>query len=614
MSIRWKLVTMFMALVFLVMVVTGTFVIMSMRLAEESSQAEELANHANQIYGHVILPAFNAWDEDEDRQAMEQLFSETFGGLIAGRLPANMYAFIISGQTRMTLETTADNSTGFYDFLNQQVVIAALNGEEVFSPPGRQYADHLGRYVSFFELAVPVFLGEQDTPDYVIYMRSNAYEFMALQNSIVGTIGLAALLALLGASVLSIVFAGSITQNLLRLNNKISDYKVGAAIEPIAIDDARDEIGRLAISFNVMSRDLNAGMAAITNEKNKMEIILYNMTDGVLAYDEAGVLLHSNYACEELLGIKGIELLGMEELFGRIGIDFPEGSLMENMDNREDAIINIGEKYVNVSFNPYKSEDGRTQGVIIVFQDITKHMLLDNMRKEFVANVSHELRTPLTTIKSYTETLMDGAGDDVVLRDDFLNVINNETDRMTNIIKDLLDLSRFDNKKAEFDFDFVDLVALVENNVRQHKIMGDKTNKEIIFTSELISAHIHMDPERINQVLDNIITNSFRYSGDGARVEVEIHESGRFYMVLITDNGIGIPRENLRMIFERFYRVDKARSRELGGTGLGLPIAKEIMEAHGGRINVTSELGVGTTMMLRFPKDRRGEEWPEEMA
>jgi two-component system sensor histidine kinase VicK len=113
-----------------------------------------------------------------------------------------------------------------------------------------------------------------------------------------------------------------------------------------------------------------------------------------------------------------------------------------------------------------------------------------------------------------------------------------------------------------------------------------------------------MDPERINQVLDNIITNSFRYSGDGAKVEVEIHESGRYYNVYIGDNGIGIPKEDLRMIFERFYRVDKARSRELGGTGLGLSIAREIMEAHGGRINASSEIGMGTTMMLRFPKER----------
>jgi two-component system sensor histidine kinase VicK len=340
-------------------------------------------------------------------------------------------------------------------------------------------------------------------------------------------------------------------------------------------------------------------MAAVTNEKNKMEIIMYSMSDGVLAYDENGMLIHSNYACEELLGIENIGRMSMYELFDEIGIDFPEG---KSIDNMEDSTINLGDKYVNVNFNPYKSQDDHTQGVIIVFQDITRHMLLDNMRKDFVATVSHEIRTPLTTIKSYAETLLDGAAEDANLRSEFLSVINNEADRMATIVKDLLELSRFDSNRMEFDFETTDLVALVTANVRQHKISGEKLNKEIAFVSNLNTAYVYIDPESINQVLDNIITNSFRYSGDDAKTEVEIRESRLFYMVYITDNGIGIPKEDLRQVFERFYRVDKARSRELGGTGLGLSIAKEIMEAHGGRINASSELGRGTTMMLRFPK------------
>jgi len=229
-------------------------------------------------------------------------------------------------------------------------------------------------------------------------------------------------------------------------------------------------------------------------------------------------------------------------------------------------------------------------------------MLLDNMRKDFVANVSHEIRTPLTTIRSYAETLLDGAAEDANLRNEFLNVITNEADRMASIVKDLLELSRFDSNRMEFDFEITDLIALVSANVRQHKISVEKDNKEITFINSLDTAYVYIDPERINQVLNNIIINSFRYSGDDAKTEVEIRESKLFYMVYITDNGIGIPKEDLRMVFERFYRVDKARSRELGGTGLGLSIAKEIMEAHGGRINASSELGRGTTMMLRFPK------------
>ncbi|MCL2396500.1 MAG: cell wall metabolism sensor histidine kinase WalK [Defluviitaleaceae bacterium] len=596
MSIRWKLATMFIALVFLVMIVAGTIIIFSLRIAEEDARREDLALMIQNINAEVIqrnIAAGTVFDEDA-RADLEDAIRESFA-IISGQTPADTEAFIVSGQNRMTLQST----TGSYDPLNHQAIISALGGQEVFSS-WRRYPDRLGNVIYWFEFAMPITIDSGYAPDYVIYVRSSAEAFNDRMRDTTGTIAMASVFALLGASVLSIVFAGSLTQNLLRLNKNIKEFKVGAGTEPIPVNIAKDEVGQLTESFNVMSRELNANMAAITSEKNKMEIIMYNMTDGVLAYDEGGVLVHSNYVCEELLGINNIGDMSMRQLFGRIGIEFDEGTFIDNM---EDCIINLGEKYINASFNPFKSEDGRSQGIIIVFQDITKHMLLDKMRKDFVANVSHEIRTPLTTIKSYAETLMDGAAEDAEIRDNFLNIINNEADRMAVIIKDLLELSRFDDKRTDFDFDFADLVALVRDNVNQHKLYGDRHNKEITFTSGLVSAHIHMDPERINQVLNNIITNSFRYSGDSAKIEVEIHESGRYYMVYITDNGIGIPKEDLRMVFERFYRVDKARSRELGGTGLGLSIAKEIMEAHGGRISVSSELGVGTTMMLRFPKD-----------
>jgi len=593
---------MFMALVFLVMILAGTFIIMSLNSQQEDHQAAELALQAGGVRTSVFDSAISQAGPDTviGSNEFEELFHQPFAIMVAERLPIGMEAFIISGSTRLTIEASP-GAAGFYDSLTSQVVISALNGQQSFAARSN-YPNHLGQNIRWYELAVPIFLSESDFPDYVIYVRSNAEDFIELLDTITATIALAALLALFGASVLSIIFAGSLTQNLLHLNKRINEFKVGMAAEPIAVEIIKDEIGQLAQSFGNMSKELNDGMAAITNEKNKMEIIMYNMSDGILAYDEAGVLLHSNHACEELLGISSIGDLSMGELFFKVGIDFIPGQSLESM---QDTIINIEEKYVNVGFNPYKDDIGNTKGSIIVFQDITKHMLLDNMRKEFVANVSHEIRTPLTTIKSYAETLIDGAGEIPDLRNEFLSVINNEADRMAQIIKDLLELSRFDSKRMDIEFKYTDLVAIVKGNASQHKLYSEKNNKEINFTTELSSAHIYMDPARINQVLNNIITNSLRYSDDGAKVNVEITESGHHYMVYINDNGIGIPKEDLRSVFERFYRVDKARSRELGGTGLGLSIAKEIMEAHGGRINVSSELGVGTTMMLRFPKDRR---------
>jgi len=377
----------------------------------------------------------------------------------------------------------------------------------------------------------------------------------------------------------------------------IKDFTVGG--EPIGMVGANDEVGQIAESFNTMSADLNEHMATITNEKNKMEIVMYNMTDGVLAYDRDGVLIHSNHAGEELLGLSQIKDLPMTVLFETLGIKVND---VDEMDDMEDIAIGIGDKFINISFNAHKNENGEILGVIVVFQDITKHMRLDNMRKDFVANVSHELRTPLTTIMSYAETILDGAVDDPDMRDNFLSIIHNESLRMAAIIKDLLELSRFDSRRMEFDFVPADLVALVKENVQKHKITAEKQGKIISLTGEIDLANVNMDSARINQVLNNIISNSIRYSSEGAKISVELAEREESYVVYIHDDGIGIPKEDLRMIFDRFYRVDKARSRELGGTGLGLSIAKEIVEAHGGRIHAASELGVGTTITLRPPK------------
>ena len=587
---------MFITLVFLVMMVTGTFIIMSLRLVEQNDRAAELARMARHIRVTVIDAAFHSpgFNPDAGRAALEELFFNGFQELVTGNIPHDMEVFLISGESRATIGST----TGNFGSHTGQAVIAALSGQNMFLPYWQ--ANNLNDETIWFEYAMPVFLDGAALPDFVIYVRSDAESFSDSLTNITYTIGFGVLIAIAIASVLALVFSSSLTQNLLRLNRRIKEFRVGTSDGVIAIGSVKDEIGQLSESFSTMANNLGQTMAAVTNEKNKMEIIMYSMTDGVLAYDENGVLIHSNYACEELLDIKNIGRMNMHELFNEIGIDFPEG---KSLDNMEDNIINLRDKYINVNFNPYKGPEDETKGVIIVFQDITKHMLLDNMRKEFVANVSHEIRTPLTTIKSYAETLLDGAGENAALRDEFLSVINNEADRMTAIVKDLLELSRFDSSQMEFDFKTTDLVALVAANVRQHKISGEKSGQEITFISGPDAAHVYIDPERINQVLDNIITNAFRYSGENAKTEVEIRESKLFYMVYITDNGIGIPKEDLRMIFERFYRVDKARSRELGGTGLGLSIAKEIMEAHGGRINASSELGRGTTMMLRFPKN-----------
>jgi two-component system sensor histidine kinase VicK len=225
------------------------------------------------------------------------------------------------------------------------------------------------------------------------------------------------------------------------------------------------------------------------------------------------------------------------------------------------------------------------------------------MRKEFVANVSHELRTPLTSIRTYTETLIDGAMEDPVTAQKFLEIIDEEAKRMTALVTDLLELSRLDAKQVALELDVVDLLGLVRLSIRQCEVLAEQKKQTIKLSGVEDSCFILANAPRINQVITNIISNSVKYSPENTTVYVTIEMDDSHFRLIIRDEGMGIPPESLKRIFERFYRVDKARSRVMGGTGLGLAIAKEIMEEHGGTITATSKTGEGTTMVLRFKRE-----------
>ena len=225
---------------------------------------------------------------------------------------------------------------------------------------------------------------------------------------------------------------------------------------------------------------------------------------------------------------------------------------------------------------------------------------LDTMRKEFVANVSHELRTPLTSIRTYTETLLEGALDEPETASRFLKIVDDEAQRMSLLVTDLLELSRLDSARTQLDQDVLDLIGLLRVTIRQSKILAEQKNQDIIFDSPEESYFILANAPRVNQVISNVLSNSIKYSPEDTTIHVSVDKTDTDFKVYVKDEGVGIPEESLNRIFERFYRVDKGRSRSMGGTGLGLAIAKEIIEEHGGSLYATSVLGEGTTMVLRF--------------
>ncbi len=337
-----------------------------------------------------------------------------------------------------------------------------------------------------------------------------------------------------------------------------------------------------------------------STQKNQIETILLHMTDGIIAFNREGEIILINPAAKKFLSIRP-EDENFTDIFGKFNLDINMEKIiyLENWASTESR-IHVEDRYVNVFFAPFKDENDRPDGVIAVIQDITEHVQLDEMRKEFVADVSHELKTPITSIMGYADTLLEGEYDKET-QEKFLNVIATEARRMARLVTDLLTLSRYDSKKNTTNKELFDLGDLVKKCQDKLAIEIKKKNHKVdnFVTADVPPVYANKDD--IERVVLNILTNSIKYTKDGGEIKIYVGFVYNDAYIKIFDNGIGIPEEDLSKIFERFYRVDKARTRELGGTGLGLSIAKEILDKNGGSIDIKSEVGKGTEVVIRIP-------------
>jgi two-component system sensor histidine kinase VicK len=399
---------------------------------------------------------------------------------------------------------------------------------------------------------------------------------------------------------LGYLLSKTITSPIVSVMHKAEKVAEGNFDQPLEVKSS-DEIGNLAKTFNYMANELKKTLVEIASEKNKVETIINYMADGVMAFDLAGKLIHANPASKILLG-DNAENSSFDVFAQSIGLNVKIEEILyfEQSPVRESDTV-IGDKFVKVYFLVFTDTNKKAEGIIAVLHDITEQQKLDSMRREFVANVSHELRTPITSIKSYTETLLDGASDDKETAEHFLSVINSEADRMTRLVKDLLQLSRLDNQQMKWNTQEISLPVLTKEIVDRMQI-GARQNQQklecfVIGNIPPITA----DRDRIEQVIVNLISNALKYTPENGAITVYVGILYNDVYIKVTDTGIGIPEESLPRVFERFYRVDKARSRDKGGTGLGLSIAKEIIEAHGGTINILSEVGKGTDVTIKLP-------------
>ena len=369
-----------------------------------------------------------------------------------------------------------------------------------------------------------------------------------------------------------------------------------------------DEIGQLGQAINDLSFKIKEAQESTESERQRLDSVLRHMSDGVIATDRRGRIVIMNTAALDILNLKSEKVIGIP-LLSILPLD-EKVTFRELLETQQERLIHIEEdgedSIVQCEFSVIQRESGFISGLVCVLTDVTEQQKIDRERRNFVSNVSHELRTPLTSIKSYTEALVDGAWENKEIAPGFLKVIETETDRMMRMITDLLNLSRMDQNRLALEKEFINMNELVLHIVNRFEMVlqsepyRDK-NYRILTDITQRDLWVELDQDKITQVLDNIINNAIKYSPDGGRIIVRLMETHTDIIVSVSDEGLGISRKDIPHLFDRFYRVDKARSRAMGGSGLGLAIAQEVVQLHGGKIWVNSIENKGSTFFVSLP-------------
>lgn len=463
-------------------------------------------------------------------------------------------------------------------------------------------------------IAAPVKSNNQDIIG-AIYLEASMEKVYAQMRQINSIFATGTTIALAVTAVLGVLLAQTITRPMSDMRKQALEMARGNFSRKVNIY-GNDEIGQLALSFNNLTKKLQEAQATTEGERRKLSSVLSHMTDGVLATDRKGriILINEpalgmlNVSRETVLNKPIVEVLGIEETHSFDQLISEQESLILDFSTEKEPYI------LRASNSIIQKETGFINGLITVLHDITEQEKIDLERREFVANVSHELRTPLTTMRSYLEALADGAWQDDEIAPRFLDVTQTETERMIRLVNDLLQLSKMDSRDYNFYKNSVDFVEFF-NKIIERFEMSKSQKVDFVKSMPNQEIFVSIDTDKITQVLDNIISNAMKYSPEGGTITftVDIEEAANQILVSISDQGVGIPKSDINKIFERFYRVDKARTRMLGGTGLGLAIAKEMIQAHDGDIWASSVEGKGTTIYFTLPISEEEQEgdWNE---
>ena len=578
-SLHMKLVMIMVLLIMSLMMVVGTFLINSVAafyLEDFYSQMADVFGDPLRMHD-LTTPA----EEEEDGAAMlSEVLRAYYGELGVDNRNRKLYILDGSGVCRVS----PDGGNVEY---TENLTFALTTGLET-----GEVGDEGNLALDYMDVAIPIHRGGED---YIIYIVDNKSTSNDLTNQMLVLIIEALIFGLVISILLSFLLSKtmvtpiqSLTEGAMRLAERDFSKKIKVP--------SQDEIGVLTDTFNDMAGQLQDTLRQVENERNKLDTLFLHMTDGVVAFSRGGLVTHSNPAANRLLRRAIGPETTYQELFGDVA---PLEQVLSAPDHLESG-LQVRDSFLQLLMAPF--DRGRAGGgALAVLHDVTEQRKNEEVRREFVANVSHELRTPLTNIRSYAETLIENAGEmPPEMEKKFLGVILNESDRMTHIVQDLLTLSRFDSERDELKlsrFPFGEAVRDIYNAVYMEAQKHDHT---LTLDLEPDLPEILADRERVLQVMMNIVSNSIKYTPDGGHIDIYAGRRRDRVWMVVDDDGIGIPEEDRSRIFDRFYRVDKARSRQSGGTGLGLSIAKEIMDRHRGHITLMNKEGPGLMIRLEL--------------
>ncbi|BCU83378.1 PAS domain-containing sensor histidine kinase [Polycladomyces abyssicola] len=588
-SIQWKLVVIYLSLILIAMQLTGVYLFRSLEKYYFDEFNKTLEKQIRVLTTPPDLSELlskgvdNQKEINELNQLVQQLFTYNKGQATVQ----------VVDKDGIVVSTTGDNKS----VIGQKNLKATQALES-----GRRYGGVRIDPATGFRMKVVAVPIQRDRRIVgAVYLEVSMEEMYDTINRISITLIKIPLATMSITSLLWIIIARTISSPVKAITQQATAMAEGDFNRQVEVK-SNDEIGQLATAFNHLAQHLRDALSQNEEEKKKLESVLANMSDGVLAFDREGKTIVSNQPAEEMLGKPiplGQPINDVLPLSDPIALPLEEERvtyLEMNPDDTEEMQI------IKITLTPIQRSGQKMVGLIAVLQDVTEEEKLDRRRKEFVANVSHELRTPLTTIKSYLEALDDGAMNEPELAKRFLSVTLQEADRMARLIQDLLHLSRLDAKQTRFNKKPTDLRCMLEKVVERFSVPCQQ--KEINLKLQIIEPlpRVYVDRDQMDQVMDNLLSNAVKYTPEGGTITVRARRrSDGSAEVSVSDTGIGIPKKDLARIFERFYRVDKARSRSMGGTGLGLSIAKEIVQAHGGQIGIDSEYQRGTTVYFSLP-------------